>query len=76
MVQIRATGRRGQPRSKSWSSCTHVPLGLLSQSSPYLPESLVDEIERLAHDSTKAALPVRVERSDGTLVIDALNVPG
>lgn len=51
-------------------------LRLLSDCSLYVPDSLKDEIERLAHDSRKAAIPVRVERADGVITIDPFGIPG
>lgn len=51
-------------------------LKLLSDCSRYVPECLKDDIERLAHDSTKAAIPVRVERAGGMVVIDPYGIPG
>lgn len=51
-------------------------LRLLSDCSLYVPNPLKDEIERLAHDSRKAAIPVRVERADGVITIDPFGIPG
>ncbi len=51
-------------------------LRLLSDCSLYVPEHLKDDIERLAHDSRKAAIPVRVERSNGIIAIDPFGIPG
>jgi len=51
-------------------------LKLLSDCSPYVPENLKDDIERLAYDSTKAAIPVHVERASGMVVIDPYGIHG
>lgn len=51
-------------------------LRLLSDCSFYVPEGLKDQIEQLAHDSRKAAVPVRVERSNGIVAIDPYGIPG
>ncbi|MGE5295497.1 MAG: hypothetical protein ACM3VT_11770 [Solirubrobacterales bacterium] len=51
-------------------------LRLLSDCSRYVPDRLKDDIERLAHDSRKAAIPVRVERSNGVVTIDPFGIPG
>lgn len=51
-------------------------LKLLSDCSSYVPDSLKDAIERLAQDSRKAAIPVRVERVNGMVAIDPCGIPG
>jgi hypothetical protein len=51
-------------------------LKLLSDCSFYVPESLKDQIEQLAQDSRKAAIPVRVEKSNGIVAIDPYGIPG
>jgi hypothetical protein len=51
-------------------------LRLLSECSFYVPEHLKDQIEQLAQDSRKAAIPVRVEKSNGGVVIDPCGIPG
>jgi hypothetical protein len=51
-------------------------LRLLSDCSLYVPDPLKDDIERLAHDSRKAAIPVRVERANGVVTIDPFGIPG
>lgn len=51
-------------------------LKLLSDCSVYVPENLKDDIERLAQDSRKTAIPVRVERANGTVAIDPYGIPG
>lgn len=51
-------------------------LRLLSDCSFYVPDRLKDDIERLAQDSRKAAIPVRVERANGVIVIDPYGIPG
>jgi hypothetical protein len=51
-------------------------LRLLSDCSLYVPDPLKDDIERLANDSRKAAIPVRVERSNGIIAIDPFGIPG
>jgi hypothetical protein len=51
-------------------------LKLLSDCSFYVPEDLKDDIEQLAQDSRKAAIPVRVERANGMIAIDPYGIPG
>jgi len=51
-------------------------LKLLSDCSFYVPDHLKDDIERLAQDSRKVAIPVRVERANGIVVIDPYGIPG
>jgi hypothetical protein len=51
-------------------------LRLLSDCSYYVPDNLKADIERLAQDSRKAAIPVRVERTNGMVAIDPYGIPG
>ena len=51
-------------------------LRLLSDCSFYVPENLKNQIERLAQDSRMAAIPLRVEKSNGVVAIDPYGIPG
>jgi hypothetical protein len=51
-------------------------LRLLSDCSFYVPENLKDQIEQLAQDSRKVAIPVRVEKGNGFVAIDPYGIPG